>query len=291
MLHEWHEVEVGPGAGSSQEVITWLFEEDSFAPRAKLTAQGYEHVIVDHLDTPLALYDARGTQTWGMELDIYGAVRQGQGQAQDCPFRYQGQYEDVETGLYYNRFRYYDPEVGQYISQDPIGLAGGRLLQGYVADPLTQVDVLGLSEGSTTLGNRMSRAGSPSSFEHGISPFPRGDFRAHHVIPHDVWTQPQNQRFFNDIGLGGAKDRAANGVFLPKSEAVGQRYGFENYHSGSHAGYNRDMGASVTDIRDRFNSGAINKTQARKEISALQKAERKRLSERGRVNGPCGRLG
>jgi RHS repeat-associated protein len=58
-------------------------------------------------------------------------VLQGTGQAQECPFRYQGQYEDRETGLYYNRFRYYDPEAGQYISQDPIGLLGdsaGRLL-------------------------------------------------------------------------------------------------------------------------------------------------------------------
>ncbi|WP_233268519.1 RHS repeat-associated core domain-containing protein [Cellulophaga sp. L1A9] len=42
----------------------------------------------------------------------------------DCPYRYQGQYEDVETGLYYNRFRYYAPDQGIYISQDPIGLAG-----------------------------------------------------------------------------------------------------------------------------------------------------------------------
>lgn len=33
-----------------------------------------------------------------------------------CPFRYQGQYEDTETGLYYNRFRYYDPEAGQYLA-------------------------------------------------------------------------------------------------------------------------------------------------------------------------------
>ena len=41
------------------------------------------------------------------------------------PFRYQGQYEDIETGLYYNRFRYYSPESGTYISQDPIRLAGG----------------------------------------------------------------------------------------------------------------------------------------------------------------------
>ncbi|WP_454986631.1 RHS repeat-associated core domain-containing protein [Capnocytophaga bilenii] len=50
------------------------------------------------------------------------------------PFRYQGQYEDIETGLYYNRFRYYSPESGTYISQDPIGLLGGKALYGYVHD-------------------------------------------------------------------------------------------------------------------------------------------------------------
>ena len=50
------------------------------------------------------------------------------------PFRYQGQYEDIETGLYYNRFRYYSPESGTYISQDPIRLAGGLAFYGYVMD-------------------------------------------------------------------------------------------------------------------------------------------------------------
>ncbi|WP_249031158.1 RHS repeat-associated core domain-containing protein [Prevotella pallens] len=40
------------------------------------------------------------------------------------PFKYQGQYEDVETGLYYNRFHYYDSCAGNYISQNPIWLSG-----------------------------------------------------------------------------------------------------------------------------------------------------------------------
>ena len=42
------------------------------------------------------------------------------------PFRFQGQYEDEETGLYYKRFRYYAPNTGNYISQDPIGLSGSN---------------------------------------------------------------------------------------------------------------------------------------------------------------------
>ncbi|RPD43491.1 RHS repeat protein, partial [Hymenobacter sediminis] len=113
-LHEWHELEVGPGAGSVQDLTTWLFEEESFAPQAKLTEHGSYSVVCDHLGTPLELYDQAGTKTWQAQLDSYGQVRQGKGKPQDCPFRYQGQYEDTETGLYYNRFRYFDPEAGQY---------------------------------------------------------------------------------------------------------------------------------------------------------------------------------
>ena len=143
-LHEWHELEVGPGAGSVQELTTWLFEEDSFAPLAKLMAQGVQSVVCDHLGTPLELYDERGQKTWQAQLDSYGAVREGKGKPQDCPFRYQGQYEDTETGLYYNRFRYYDPQAGQYISQDPIRLAGNNpTLYGYVKDPNCWTDIYG----------------------------------------------------------------------------------------------------------------------------------------------------
>ena len=78
-----------------------------------------------------------------------------------CPFRWQGQYLDAETGLYYNRFRYYDPEAGQYVSQDPIGLAGGNpTLYGYVGDCNTWIDVFGLAPIPTDV----TFAGSPDLF-------------------------------------------------------------------------------------------------------------------------------
>ena len=67
------------------------------------------------------------------------------GEKDFIPFRYQGQYEDVEIGLYYNRIRYYDPEQGNYTQVDPIGLAGGNpTLYGYVSNPNNWVDSLGL---------------------------------------------------------------------------------------------------------------------------------------------------
>ena len=61
------------------------------------------------------------------------------------PFLYQGQYLDRETGLAYNRFRYYSPETGAYISQDPIRLeAGLSNLYAYVHDVNAWVDPWGL---------------------------------------------------------------------------------------------------------------------------------------------------
>ena len=67
------------------------------------------------------------------------------------PFRYQGQYEDIETGLYYNRFRYYSPENGTYISQDPIRLVGNNPnFYGYTFDCNTEVDVWGFTIGDRT---------------------------------------------------------------------------------------------------------------------------------------------
>ena len=66
-----------------------------------------------------------------------------------CPFKYQGQYYDSEVELCYNRFRYYHPETGRYISEDPIGfLSGEPNFFAYVGDTNAWVDVLGL-EGST----------------------------------------------------------------------------------------------------------------------------------------------
>jgi RHS repeat-associated protein len=63
----------------------------------------------------------------------------------DCSLRFQNQWEDKESGLYYNLNRYYDPESGQYLSQDPIGLAGGLRTHGYVHDPMQWVDPWGLA--------------------------------------------------------------------------------------------------------------------------------------------------
>jgi RHS repeat-associated protein len=58
--------------------------------------------------------------------------------------RLQGQYLDSETELHYNTFRYYDPDIGRFASQDPIGLLGGLNLYQYAPDPLQWIDPWGL---------------------------------------------------------------------------------------------------------------------------------------------------
>jgi|GEM_PF-1567040 len=130
--------EVGP-------VTTWVFSPEGYAPLAKIVERSCFSIVTDQLGAPTAMFDAGGREIWAGQLDSYGALRNQRGERAACPFRWPGQYEDEETGLYYNRFRYYDPEAGRYVSQDPIRLRGGPNLYAYVPDVLTHVDPWGLS--------------------------------------------------------------------------------------------------------------------------------------------------
>ena len=133
-LHEWED----------ENLVTWVFGDD-FVPTAKITNDGSFSIVNDYLGTPVEAYDEAGERVWSAELDIYGRVLEFTGKVDFMPFRYQGQYTDVETGLYYNRFRYYDPAIGQYTQPDPIGLEGGNPTPyGYTGDPNIWSDPFGL---------------------------------------------------------------------------------------------------------------------------------------------------
>ena len=144
-LHEWKESEVFDFMGQADDLTTWVFEEGTFVPAAKIKGNKKLSIVTNYMGTPEAMYDENGSSTWSCSLSSYGRVRKFEGHHKtDCPFRYQGQYEDSETGLYYNRFRYYSPEEGVYISQDPIGIGGGFNLYSYVKDTNSWVDPTGL---------------------------------------------------------------------------------------------------------------------------------------------------
>lgn len=135
-----------PPAPDEDGVITWLFEPETFAPLARVSEQrGPMSVFTEHLGTPLCLTDSSGALTWQGVTDTFGQCQVTTGDRALCPWRFPGQYEDPEIGLFYNRFRYYSAQVGGYVSRDPIGLEGGLAVHGYVGDPLGWVDPLGLS--------------------------------------------------------------------------------------------------------------------------------------------------
>ena len=95
-------------------------------PSAKIVGERRYSIISDYLGTPVEAYDEEGQRVWARELDIYGQTRSEVGEVGFIPFLYQGQYLDTETGLAYNRFRYYSPETGAYINQKTILLEIGR---------------------------------------------------------------------------------------------------------------------------------------------------------------------
>ncbi|RQO73955.1 hypothetical protein DBR43_00675 [Pedobacter sp. KBW06] len=144
-LHEWKEFATKDS--SVEDIITWVFDEDNFAPIAKIKGDKKYSIVNDHLGTPIQGYNEDGELIWQRELDSYGRPKMRYGDSGFCPYLYQGQSFDPETGLAYNRFRYYAPEEGMYISPDPIGLEGNNpTMYGYVKDPNRWMDIFGLDE-------------------------------------------------------------------------------------------------------------------------------------------------
>ena len=115
------------------------------------------HYHCNHLGTPQELTNQDGdviwlsyNRAWGGSFEtIYKqqfidnwAISESELQ----PFKFQGQSLDVETGLHYNRFRYYDSDVGMFISRDPIGLLGGSNVFQYAPNPVRWIDPWGLAK-------------------------------------------------------------------------------------------------------------------------------------------------
>jgi RHS repeat-associated protein len=104
------------------------------------------YVFHNQVGLPLRIEDAEGNTVWrAEEIDPYGmVVSTTESQLRYC-LRFPGHYHDEETGLHYNRFRYYKPHLGRYLQSDPGGQSGGINLYAYPANPLLHTDVLGLA--------------------------------------------------------------------------------------------------------------------------------------------------
>ncbi|EFA2729097.1 RHS repeat protein [Escherichia coli] len=119
------------------------------------------HAVSDLTGRPLMLFNSEGktvwrpgqTSLWGLALSLpadtgYPDPR-GELDPEAAPgLLYAGQWQDAESGLCYNRFRYYEPETGMYLVSDPLGLLGGEQTYRYVPNPCGWVDPLGLAASS-----------------------------------------------------------------------------------------------------------------------------------------------
>ena len=135
------------------------------------------YVHTDHLGTPRELTNSVGDIVWAANYKAWGStasiehpptqqtvqvgntvqmqwVQPLAEEALEQNLRFQGQYFDAETGLHYNRFRYYDPGCGRFVSQDPIGVFGGENQYQYAPNPIDWIDPYGLQKRKLNQANR-----------------------------------------------------------------------------------------------------------------------------------------
>jgi RHS repeat-associated protein len=106
------------------------------------------------------MLNALGSEVWAARYDAWGKIEYLYGpreQRVENPLRLQGQYADEETGLYYNRFRYFDPVSGGFVSQDPLGIFAGENIYAYAPNIFSWADPLGLSCGKVNTWNAFQK--------------------------------------------------------------------------------------------------------------------------------------
>jgi RHS repeat-associated protein len=119
----------------------------SIISKGLLQLFGYNEFFHTDLNgAPEELTTANSDIVWECSFQLWGKrIHEIEHEPIEQNLRYQGQYLDRETGLHYDKFRYYDPDIGRFTQPDPIGLLGGFNLYQYAPNGLTWVDPLGLS--------------------------------------------------------------------------------------------------------------------------------------------------
>ena len=168
-----------------------------------------------------------------------------------------GQYFDKESGLHYNRHRYYDPESSQYLSSDPIGLAGGLTPQSYVHNPNGWVDPLGLAKsGALCKGGAHRSTTKPvgDKLDSHHMPDRNADPRVHANDGPAIKMDPHDHHLTSSNGRNGR---------------AGQRYRQETADMIAHGRYRDAMAREIRDVRRAAREGSGTLTKYNEHISEM----------------------
>ena len=138
--------------GTCAFVRGWHFSEN-VNPLAHETDSGVFPILSDQSGLPKAMFDERGAKIWDASYTIWGRHLKldrvnnhvGTDEPSEVNLRFPGQWDDEESDLFYNLHRFYDPQTGQYLTVDPLGLAGGLRTHAYVTVPDMLIDPFGLA--------------------------------------------------------------------------------------------------------------------------------------------------
>ncbi|MDG9708226.1 DUF6531 domain-containing protein [Streptomyces sp. DH10] len=151
----WHDAtlveQTGGGASddAEREVLTWDYrDQHALTQRRRLSQQDVDSrfyaIVTDLVGTPTELIDEAGAIAWQARSTLWGVSEGRMDGTVDMPLRFPGQYHDPETGWNYNYQRHYDPAIGRYTTPDPLGLEPDPNHYGYVDNPHSWIDPLGL---------------------------------------------------------------------------------------------------------------------------------------------------
>ncbi|GGW58609.1 putative T7SS-secreted protein [Streptomyces xantholiticus] len=156
-------------------------------------------IVTDLIGTPNELIDESGDVAWHTRSTLWGTTAWATASSAYTPLRFSGQYFDPESGLHYNYFRYYEPQSGQYMSQDPLGIRPAPSPTSYVSNPHRLSDPLGLSP----------CPGSMDYMEHNA--IPAGDPVTHGPTGTLIGTDGASRRNFENVLNAGEHDVVAHG--------------------------------------------------------------------------------
>ncbi|MBI2807784.1 MAG: RHS domain-containing protein [Planctomycetes bacterium] len=127
----------------------YVYYPETFEPLALIVADAESRQVYNYHNDPngcpTRMTDAKGRVKWGVTYTAWGKVSRFDIQELDNRIRLQGQLEDPETGLCYNRHRYFDQCTGQFISQDPLGIEIAKNLYEFAVNSLAWIDPWGLN--------------------------------------------------------------------------------------------------------------------------------------------------